>query len=32
MTPPAVPRTREDLLADLPVDWPRSEVQVGGER
>ncbi len=31
MTPPAVPRTREDLLADLPVDWPRSEVQVGGE-
>ncbi len=25
---PKVPRTREDLLADLPEDWPRHEVHV----
>ncbi len=25
---PRVPRTREDLLAELPAEWPRHEVQV----
>ena len=32
MSVPVVPRTREDLLADLPADWPRSEVEVAGAR